>query len=283
MRPDRIIVGVTSPRAEALLRQVYVGPLGAGVPFLVTDLATAELAKTAANAFLATKISFINAMAEVCEATGADVVQLAQALAHDIRIGGRFLSPGLGFGGGCLPKDIRAFGATARQLGITSLAILLDEVDTINQRRRARTARLATELVGGSLAGRTVGVWGCSFKPSSDDVRDSPALQVAAALHRNGARVTIYDPAAMERARQVQPELDYAESMRDAAADADVVLLLTEWPEFRHADPAELAQVVTHRNIVDGRNALNPDRWREAGWQYRALGRPADDISHLRD
>ena len=184
MRPDRIIAGVTSPRAEALLREVYAGPLAAGVPFLVTDLATAELAKTAANAFLATKVSFINAMAEVCEATGADVVQLAQALAYDTRIGGRFLAPGLGFGGGCLPKDIRAFGATARQLGITSVATLLDEVDMINQRRRARMASLATELVGGSMAGRAVGVWGCSFKPGSDDIRDSPALQVAAALHR---------------------------------------------------------------------------------------------------
>ena len=279
MRPDRIIAGVTSPRAEALLREVYAGPLAAGVPFLVTDLATAELAKTAANAFLATKLSFINAIAEVCEATGADVVQLAQALAHDTRIGGRFLAPGLGFGGGCLPKDIRAFGATARQLGITSIATMLGEVDTVNQRRRARMASLATELVGGSVDGRAIGVWGCSFKPGSDDIRDSPALQVAATLHRQGARVTIYDPAAMERACQIHPELDFAGSMREAAVGADVLLLLTEWPEFSHADPVELARVVAQRNIADGRNVLVPNRWREAGWHYRALGRPADNVS----
>lgn len=274
LRPDRIIAGVTSPRADALLREVYAGPLAAGVPFLATDLATAELAKTAANAFLATKVSFINAMAEVCEATGADVVQLAQVLGHDIRIGGQFLAPGLGFGGGCLPKDIRAFGATARHLGITSVATLLDEVDAINQRRRARMAGLAAEMVGGSVAGRAIGVWGCSFKPGSDDIRDSPALQVAAALHRQGARVTVYDPAAMERARQVYPELDYAGSMHEVAVGADVILLLTEWPEFSQTDPTELAGVVAQRNIADGRNALNPDRWRDAGWHYRALGRP---------
>ena len=274
VRPDRIIVGVTSPRAEALLREVYAGAVAAGVPFLVTDLATAELAKTAANAFLATKLSFINAMAEVCEATGADVVELAQVLAYDKRIGGRFLGPGLGFGGGCLPKDIRAFGATARQLGITSIATVLDEVDTVNQRRRARMASLATELVGGSMSGRTVGVWGCSFKADTDDIRDSPALQVASTLQSHGARVTIYDPAAMERARQIYPELNYADSMREAVVGADVLLVLTEWPEFSEADPNELAEVVAQRNVADGRNLLVPDRWREAGWHYRALGRP---------
>ena len=275
IRPDRIVVGVTSPWAELLLREVYAAPLAAGVPFLVTDLATAELAKTAANAFLATKLSFVNAMAEVCEVAGADVVQLAQALAHDTRIGGRFLVPGLGFGGGCLPKDIRAFAATARQLGVTSIASLLDEVDAVNQRRRASMARLATELVGGSVAGRAIGVWGCSFKPNSDDIRDSPALEVAATLHCQGARVTVYDPAAMERARQIHPELDYARSMHEAAVDADALLLLTEWPEFSRADPAEMASVVARCNIADGRNVLDPNHWREAGWQYRALGRPA--------
>jgi UDPglucose 6-dehydrogenase len=279
VQPDRIIAGVTSPDAEALLREVYAAPLAAGVPFLVTDLATAELAKTAANAFLATKVSFINAMAEVCEATGADVVQLAQSLAHDTRIGSRFLAPGLGFGGGCLPKDIRAFRATARELGMTSVATLLEEVDAINMGRRARMASLATELVGGSIEGRAVGVWGCSFKPGSDDIRDSPALQVAAALHRQGAQVRVYDPAAMERARQAYAELDYVGSMHEAATGADVLLLLTEWPEFSHADPAELAGVVAERNIVDGRNVLDPARWRQAGWQYYALGRPVSDVS----
>jgi UDPglucose 6-dehydrogenase len=275
MRPDRIVAGVSSPQAEAILREVYAGPLADGVPFLVTSLPTAQLVKVAANAFLATKVSFINAIAEVCEASGADVVPLAQALSLDQRIGGRFLVPGLGFGGGCLPKDIRAFGATAREIGVESVSAWLDEVDTINLRRRARMVDLALELAGGSLGGRAVAVLGCSFKPGSDDIRDSPALDVAASVHGLGARVTVYDPAAMDRARRQHPELDYASSMLEAAADADVVLLLTEWPEFVNADPVELGKVVAHRNIADGRIALDPDRWLAAGWRYRALGRPA--------
>ena len=284
LRPDRIVVGVRSARAEAVLREVYAGPVAAGVPFLVTDLPTAELVKTAANAFLATKVSFINAMAEVCEATGADVVPLAEALALDERIGGRFLAPGLGFGGGCLPKDIRAFAAATRDLGVGSVSALLGEVDAINLRRRARMVDLALEMAGGSLEGRVVGVLGCSFKPGSDDIRDSPALDVAGTIHGLGARVTVYDPAAMDRARQVHPELEYADSMLAAAADADVLLLLTEWREFVEADPEAVGKVVARRNIADGRGVLDADRWRGAGWRYRALGRPdsqasADSIS----
>ena len=279
MEPDRIVAGVASPRAESVLREVYAGPLADGVPFLVTDLATAQLVKVAANAFLATKISFINAMAEVCEAAGADVVPLAQALALDQRIGGRFLVPGLGFGGGCLPKDIRAFAATARELGVDSVSALLGEVDAINLRRRARMVDLALELAGGSLEDRVVGVLGCSFKPDSDDIRDSPALDVAGTVHGLGARVTVYDPAAMDRARQVHPELEYASSMRDAAAGADLLLLLTEWREFVDADPAVIGEAVAGRNIADGRGVLDADRWRAAGWRYRALGRPATPAS----
>jgi UDPglucose 6-dehydrogenase len=274
MRPDRIVVGVRSARAEAILREVYAGPLADGVPFLATGLPTAELVKVAANAFLATKVSFINAMAEVCEVVGADVVPLARALSHDERIGGRFLVPGLGFGGGCLPKDIRAFGARTKELGITSVGSLLGEVDAINLRRRARMVDLALELVGGSLDGRVVGVLGCSFKPNSDDIRDSPALDVAGTVHGLGARVTVYDPAAMDRARQVHPELEYAGSMLEAADGADVLLLLTEWRDFVDADPEVLGKAVAHRNIADGRSALDAERWRAAGWRYRALGRP---------
>jgi UDPglucose 6-dehydrogenase len=255
---------------------VYAGPVADGVPFLVTTLPTAELVKVAANAFLATKVSFINAIAEVCEAAGADIVPLAAALAHDERIGGRFLVPGLGFGGGCLPKDIRAFRAATRELGVDSVGALLTEVDAINLRRRARMVDLALELAGGSLEGRAVGVLGCSFKPNSDDIRDSPALDVAGTVHGLGARVTVYDPAAMDKARQVHPELEYAGSMVGAATDADVLLLLTEWREFAEADPAELAKVVAQRNIADGRSVLDADRWRAAGWRYRALGRPAE-------
>jgi UDPglucose 6-dehydrogenase len=274
LRPDRIVVGVRSAGAEALLREVYAGPLAAGVPFLVTDLPTAELVKTSANAFLATKVSFINAIAEVCEAVGADVVPLAEALALDERIGGRFLVPGLGFGGGCLPKDIRAFGAATREIGVTSVSNLLGEVDAINLRRRARMVDLALEMAGGSLEGRAVGVLGCSFKPNSDDIRDSPALDVAGTVHGLGARVTVYDPAATDRARHVHPELEYADSMLGAAADADVLLLLTEWREFIEADPEVVGKAVAQRNIADGRGALDGDRWRGAGWRYRALGRP---------
>jgi UDPglucose 6-dehydrogenase len=279
MRPDRIVVGVRSDRAEAILREVYAGPLAAGVPFLATGLPTAELVKVAANAFLATKVSFINAIAEVCEVVGADVVPLAQALALDERIGGRFLVPGLGFGGGCLPKDIRAFRARTGELGVGSVGTLLGEVDAINLRRRARMVDLALELAGGSLEGRTVGVLGCSFKPNSDDIRDSPALDVAGTVHGLGARVTVYDPAAMDRARQVHPELEYAGSLQAVAADADVLLLLTEWREFVEADPEVLSKVVAQRNIADGRGALDADRWRAAGWRYRALGRPATPAS----
>jgi UDPglucose 6-dehydrogenase len=274
LHPDRIVAGVRSAHAEALLREIYAEALAAGTPFLVTDLATAELVKVAANAFLATKISFINAMAEVCEAAGADVMQLSEALGYDERIGGRGLRPGLGFGGGCLPKDIRAFMARAEELGTDQALSFLREVDAINMRRRARMVDLARELAGGSLRGRTVGVLGVAFKPDSDDIRDSPALDVAKTIHDLGATVTVYDPVAIPQARRAHPELRYADSALEAARDAEVLLLLTEWQEFSVADPEELGKVVATRSIVDGRNALNPERWRAASWHYRALGRP---------
>ena len=274
MRPDRIVAGVTSARAEAVLRAVYAGPIAAGTPFLATDLPTAELVKVAANAFLATKISFINAMAEVCEATNADVTRLSEALGLDPRIGGAALRPGLGFGGGCLPKDIRAFMARAEELGADQALSFLREVDAINMRRRARIVDLAREVAGGSLRGQAIGVLGVAFKPDSDDIRDSPALDVAMTMHRLGAAVTVYDPAALASARRACPGLSYAGSALEAVTGADVTLLLTEWQEFCDADPEELGQVVAKRNIVDGRNALAADPWREAGWTYRALGRP---------
>ncbi len=274
LRPDRIVAGVRSACAEQVLRAVYAEPIGAGTPFLATDLPTAELVKVAANAFLATKISFINAMAEVCEATHADVTMLSEALGHDPRIGRAALRPGLGFGGGCLPKDIRAFMARAEELGVEPALSFLRQVDDINLRRRARMVDLARELAGGSFAGRTVGVLGVAFKPDSDDIRDSPALDVAATIHGLGAAVTVYDPAALSHARRAHPELGYADSALDAVADADVTLLLTEWQEFREADPEKLGKAVARRNIVDGRNALDADRWRAASWVYRALGRP---------
>jgi UDPglucose 6-dehydrogenase len=274
LRPDRLVFGVRSERAEELLHAAYQPVIDLPTPVVVTDFATAELVKVAANAFLATKISFINAMAEVCEATGGDVTKLSEALSHDDRIGGRFLHAGLGFGGGCLPKDIRAFMARAGELGVDQALTFLREVDAINLRRRARMVDLAREVLGGSFVGTRVAVLGAAFKPNSDDTRDSPALDVAAAVRRQGATVTVYDPAAMANAQRLRPELAYAESTLEAAAGADLVLHLTEWQEFRQLDPAVLGGVVAHKRVLDGRNALDPHRWRAAGWTYRALGRP---------
>jgi UDPglucose 6-dehydrogenase len=274
LSPDRIVIGVESDRAEKILREVYTPMTSAGVPLIVTDYPTSELVKVSANAFLATKISFINAMAEVCEAAHADVTKLSEALSYDDRIGGKFLGAGLGFGGGCLPKDIRAFMARAGELGVDQALSFLREVDAINIRRRIRMVDLARELLGGSFIGRTVGVLGAAFKPNSDDIRDSPALDVATSIRSQGGNVTVYDPQALANARRAHPELAYGTSAQDAAADAHVVLLLTEWREFRELDPDELGAVVAERNMVDGRNALDPERWRAAGWHYRALGRP---------
>ena len=274
MRPDRLVFGTASEWAEEQLRTAFAPVIATGTPVVVTDLATAELVKVAANSFLATKISYINAMAEVCEATGADVSDLAKALAFDDRIGGRFLRPGLGFGGGCLPKDIRAFAHRAEELGVGQSVAFLHEVDAINKRRRARTVDLVRELAGGSLQGVRVAALGAAFKPDSDDIRDAPALDVAATLHAQGALVSVYDPQAMDNARRVRPELHYAESTLAAAKDADVVVLLTEWNEFREIAPEAMAEVAAHRRIVDGRHALDPVAWRAAGWEYRALGRP---------
>jgi UDPglucose 6-dehydrogenase len=274
LAPDRLVFGVTSERSERILRQVYAAPLDGGVPGLFMDLETAELTKVSANAFLATKISFINAMAEVCEKAGADVARLAEALAHDQRIGGRFLVPGLGFGGGCLPKDIRAFRSTARALGVESVASLLGEVDTINTGRRARVVELAREAVGGTLAERRVAVLGLSFKPGSDDVRDSPSLAVCALLRSEGALVSAHDPVAIRNAARVQPDIRYASSVMDAAVGADVILHLTEWHDYRVIDPAMLREVVAQRILIDARGALDEDLWRSAGWSFRVLGRP---------
>jgi UDPglucose 6-dehydrogenase len=274
LSPDRLVIGVKSPRAEAVLRQVYARQLGAGVPLFVTDLPTAELAKVAANAFLATKISFINAIAEVCDAAGATVTTLAEILGADARIGSAFLRPGLGFGGGCLPKDVRAFLARAAELGAGDALAFLREVDAINLGRRTGMVNLACEVAGGSIAGKAVAVLGAAFKPGSDDVRDSPALDVAQILHGMGAEVTVYDPEALDNARKVCPELRYADSEIAAATGADLVLLLTDWPQFARLDPEELGAVTATRAIVDGRYMLDAAAWRAAGWLYRASGIP---------
>jgi UDPglucose 6-dehydrogenase len=281
LHPDRLVYGVdeggdgpAGARAVAVLDEVYATTIAAGTPRIVTDFATAELVKAAANSFLATKISFINAMSEVCEAAGADVVALADAIGHDERIGRRFLGAGLGFGGGCLPKDIRAFMARAGELGADQALSFLREVDAINMRRRSRMVDLAREQCGGSFIGKRVAVLGAAFKPDSDDIRDSPALSVAAMIRLQGAHVIVHDPEAMANARRMWPDLAYAGSAREAVTGADVVLHLTEWREYRELDPVELAGLVRTASVVDGRNALDAARWRAAGWTYRALGRP---------
>lgn len=276
LAPDRLVYGVRAGDTDSvgLLDEVYAAALSTGTPRIVTNFATAELVKVSANAFLATKISFINAMAEVAEATGADVTQLADAIGHDARIGRRFLNAGLGFGGGCLPKDIRGFMARAEELGVDQALTFLREVDGINLRRRERMADLAQEVVGGDLDGKRIAVLGLAFKPDSDDVRDSPALDVAVRLSELGADVVATDPQAIETARVRFPQLTYAASAEAAAAGADAVLLLTEWKQYRELDPDSFGSVVGSRVIVDGRNCLDPVRWRAAGWRYRALGRP---------
>ncbi len=274
LRPDRIVIGVSRPEDEQTMRRVYAPQLANATPFLVTDYATAELVKVAANSFLATKISFINAMAEVCEATGADVTHLADAIGLDERIGRKFLGAGIGFGGGCLPKDIRAFMARAGELGLGQSLSFLREVDQINMRRREAVVTMAKEMLGGVVLGRPVAVLGVAFKPDSDDIRDSPALNVAAGLHLLGAQIRVYDPKAMQNAAKAFPTLPYVESADAALDGAELVLLLTEWREFRDLDPVAVAAQVAGQRILDGRNVLDPQIWRAAGWTYRGMGRP---------
>ena len=283
--PDRLVAGVPSTsegapsaageRAAGVLREVYHPAIAKGTPFIVTDLATAELVKVAANAFLATKISFINAMAEIAEVTGADVTTLADAIGHDARIGRRFLGAGIGFGGGCLPKDIRAFSARAEELGRGESVAFLREVDAINLRRRDRAVQIVVEALRGAVFEKKITVLGAAFKPHSDDIRDSPALDVAVQLRGLGADVTVTDPAAIENARRVHPQLAYVEDRDDALRDADAVIVVTEWDEYRRElSPAHAASLTRGRIIVDGRNCLDAAAWREAGWSYYGMGRP---------
>jgi UDPglucose 6-dehydrogenase len=275
LHPDRLVFGVDGDQDDQTLRSVYASVIAAGTPVVRTDLATAELAKVSANVMLAARISLVNLLAEVCEATGADVADLRGILGLDARIGDRFLEPGLGFGGGCLPKDTRAFAARAEELGLGGPATVVREVDTLNMRQRSRTIDLAVELLGGRPDGARVGVLGGAFKAGSDDVRDSPALDVAATLAARGADVRLYDPRAGANAARAVPRLAVAADVEDAVRDAELVLVLTEWDEFRGLDPvALLAQVRTPR-VIDGRLVLDPDKWRAAGWQFRALGRSA--------
>jgi nucleotide sugar dehydrogenase len=279
LTPDRFVFGVTTDeagrRADATIREVYATPLNSGIPGITMDLETAELVKVSANSFLATKISFINAMAEMCEASGADVVALANAIGIDERIGRKFLSPGLGFGGGCLPKDIRAFRSTAGSKGVDSIVRLLTTVDDINLGRRERVTTLAREAVGGDLKGRKVAILGIAFKPNTDDLRDSPSLDICKRLAAEGAIVSVHDPVANVNAARSYPDFHYADSVHEALAEAEAVLHLTEWAEFRAIDPVAVAKVVAQKVLIDARSALDADAWHTAGWTVYRPGQPA--------
>lgn len=276
VRPDRLVYGLDPVSAEAdtaILDEVYASAIETGTPRIVTDYATSELVKVAANAFLATKISFINAMAEIAEVVGADITQLADAIGHDARIGRKFLNAGVGFGGGCLPKDIRAFTARAEELGRGESVAFLKEVDEINLRRRQRLVDLVVGSFDGRVFGRRVAVLGLAFKPESDDIRDSPALEVAVRLRGLGAEVVSHDPAAIDNSRCMHPQLEYTASAEDALRGAEAVVLVTEWAEYRRLDPAAAARLVARPVIFDGRNVLDPAAWRDAGWTYTGMGR----------
>jgi len=272
-RPNRVVVGVTSERAEEILKEVYAPLLANQVPWIKADLPTAELVKVAANSFLATKISFINAMAEICEAAGGDVTVLAQAIGHDPRIGSRFLQAGIGFGGGCLPKDIRAFMARSEELGARQSLEFLREIDSINLRARQRMIDLVRSDLGLDLKSKKIAVLGAAFKPDSDDVRDSPALDIASQISAAGAHVSVHDPKAIEPARRRFPHLLYSSAIDECVAEADVILHLTEWKMYREIDPSEMKTKVRQAIIIDGRNALDREKWVAAGWKFRALGR----------
>jgi len=273
LRPSRIVVGVTNDRAEVILREVYASMLEAGTPWIRADVQTAELVKVAANSFLATKISFINAMAEICEAAGADVTVLAQAIGYDPRIGNKFLSAGIGFGGGCIPKDIRAFMARAEELGIGESLKFLAEIEAINRRARNRVIDLVRTQLSENLSSYKIAILGAAFKPDSDDVRDSPALDIAVQLYAAGATVTVHDPKAIPNAKQRFPNLTFAASVTECITGSDLVLHLTEWREYRELNPAEIISLVRSPHIIDGRNALDRGIWKSAGWDFHALGR----------
>ncbi|MGO1401056.1 MAG: UDP-glucose dehydrogenase family protein [Flaviflexus sp.] len=275
LRPDRLVYGVSKDEERAqvsqdILDEVYANIIGAGVVRLVMDFPTAELVKVSANSFLATKISFINAMAEICDATGADVTKLAEAIGMDDRIGKKFLRAGIGYGGGCLPKDTRAFQARTEQLGLHSLDFLT-AINEINDRRRNHAAELAIEALGGDVAGKKIAILGAAFKPNSDDMRNSPALDIAKKLADAGATVVVTDPAAGPVLQRKRPEITVAADAHDAINNSEVTLLLTEWDVFKNLDPTTLAPA--NKIIIDGRNALDPQVWKDAGWDYYGMGR----------
>jgi UDPglucose 6-dehydrogenase len=274
LQPDRIVLGVSNTSDSSVVEDIYSSIIKSGTPVIVTDYATAELVKVAANAFLATKISFINAFADLCDAVGADVSTLADAIGHDTRIGRRFLNAGIGFGGGCLPKDIRALQARAIELGLANQFEFLSEVDAINKNRQSYLIQLVEKELG-TINGKNIGILGASFKPDSDDIRDSPALTIAHQLVQAGGKVLVHDPAAIESLNRLHPDIPSAATVEDALANADLVLHLTEWQQYREVDPTKLSKLVKTRTIIDGRNILDRATWNSAGWKIIYLGRPS--------
>lgn len=273
LHPDRVVLGITHEADVEILKEVYADALTTETPLIVTDYATAELVKVAANAFLATKISFINSFADLADKVGADVATLADAIGHDTRIGRKFLNAGIGFGGGCLPKDIRALQARAEELGLSEQFAFLKNVDAVNQSRRTHVVELArTEL--GSLTGKTITILGAAFKPDSDDIRDSPALDIALALADGGANVQLHDPVALPQVRARNLPVKAIDDVSEAFAGADLVLHLTEWQNYRELNPEKLGQAVKTKQIIDGRNVLDRNLWSNAGWQITYLGKP---------
>ena len=273
LRPNRLVVGVVNDSAEQILKEVYANNLKEKTPWVRADLPTSELVKVAANSFLATKISFINAMAEICEAAGGDVTVLAKAIGYDPRIGSRFLQAGIGFGGGCLPKDIRAFMARAEELGASQAVEFLKEIDAINLHARQRIIELVRKDLADDLRGKKVAILGAAFKPDSDDVRDSPALDIAAQIQAAGAVVTVHDPKAIANAQKRFPALNFADDVNATLKDSEIVLHLTEWKIYREIDPVKVKSIVKNPIVIDGRNALDRELWQSAGWKFRALGR----------
>lgn len=273
LHPDRVVLGVTHAVDVEILKEIYAEALAGQTPLVVTDYATAELVKVAANAFLATKISFINAFADLADVVGADVATLADAIGHDNRIGRRFLNAGIGFGGGCLPKDIRALQARASELGLTEQFAFLKNIDAVNQSRRTHVVDLAEKELG-SLKDKTITILGAAFKPDSDDIRDSPALDIALALANGGANVQLHDPVALPQVRSRKMPVTAIDEISEAFANADLVLHLTEWQNYRELNPANLGDVVKTKRIIDGRNVLDRGLWSNAGWQITYLGKP---------
>lgn len=280
LEPDRIVIGTDDPWSEKLLRLLYQQITDGGVPLISCDIPTAELVKVAANSFLATKISFINAIAEIAEVAGADTVKLAEAIGYDDRIGSKFLRNGIGFGGGCLPKDIRAFVARANELGVGHSVAFLNEIESINLRRRARVLEIAKDELG-DLSSRRVAILGAAFKPETDDIRDSPAIAVAEQFWLAGAHVVVHDPKALHNVRRVFPQIETQPTVELAIANAELVVIATEWNEYREANPCELAKLVSNRLVIDGRNILDVKLWQQSSWQIIALGRNIERIPVL--